>query len=260
MSTTDHDRTLAEGLCRHFAAAVSTLLGGSSIAVSAEPPSEGWQIRLAVDGRGLGSLWIGLTANDAAAIAKRILGVDEEPAEGMIRDTLRELAAQAATGVQLEPIGAGLNIRVEAVETTFQGVPAEPAGAWGFDLGDGTTVALAGWSAVRIDEGAPVREKRINIAGAEAFARPASTGSETLDMILDIDLPMSVRFGRTELALGALTRLGPGSVIGLGRSPDEPVEVLVSGRVVARGDVVVVGGNFGVRITDVVHAMGARRF
>src|SRR5438270_694494 len=71
----------------------------------------------------------------------------------------------------------------------------------------------------------------------------SGAGVENLEMILDIELTMSVRFGRTEMALGALTRLGPGSVIDLGRSPDEPVEVLVSGRVVARGDVVVVGGN-----------------
>ncbi len=73
-----------------------------------------------------------------------------------------------------------------------------------------------------------------------------------IDVILDIDLPVIVRFGRTELPLRTLTRLGPGSVIDLGRSPDEPVEVLVSNRVVARGEVVIVGGNYGVRIIDVV--------
>ena len=45
--------------------------------------------------------------------------------------------------------------------------------------------------------------------------------SKTLDVIMDIDLPLVVRFGRTELPLKALTALGPGSVIDLGRSPDE---------------------------------------
>ena len=71
-------------------------------------------------------------------------------------------------------------------------------------------------------------------------------------MILDIDLPLVVRFGRTELPLRSLAGLGPGSVIDLGRAPDEPVEVLVTNQVVARGEVVVVGGNYGVRITDVI--------
>src|SRR5918992_4998676 len=73
-----------------------------------------------------------------------------------------------------------------------------------------------------------------------------------IDVILDIDLPVVVRFGRTDLPLRTLTRLGPGSVIDLGRSPDDPVEIMVSDRVIARGEVVVVGGNYGIRILDVV--------
>jgi flagellar motor switch protein FliN/FliY len=75
-----------------------------------------------------------------------------------------------------------------------------------------------------------------------------------IEVILDIDLPVVVRFGHTQMPLRALTRLGPGSVIDLGRSPDDPVEVMVSDRVIARGEVVVVGGNYGIRILDVVSA------
>jgi flagellar motor switch protein FliN/FliY len=73
-----------------------------------------------------------------------------------------------------------------------------------------------------------------------------------IDVILDIDLPVIVRFGHTELPLRTLSRLGPGSVIDLGRSPDDPVEVMVSDRVIAQGEVVIVGGNYGIRILDVV--------
>jgi flagellar motor switch protein FliN len=76
--------------------------------------------------------------------------------------------------------------------------------------------------------------------------------SRTLDVIMDIDLPLVVRFGRTELPLRTLTTLGPGSVIDLGRSPDEPVEILISNRVVARGEVLIMAGNYGVRIQEVV--------
>jgi flagellar motor switch protein FliN/FliY len=87
-----------------------------------------------------------------------------------------------------------------------------------------------------------------------AAAPTSVSGVDTsrIDVILDIDLPVTVRFGRTEMPLRMLTRLGPGSVIDLGRSPDEPVEVMVSNRVVARGEVVIVGGNYGIRIIDVV--------
>src|SRR5688572_25531364 len=91
-------------------------------------------------------------------------------------------------------------------------------------------------------------------AAAVAQAVTASAGVDTsrIDVILDIDLPVVVRFGRTDLPLRTLTRLGPGSVIDLGRSPDEPVDVMVSNRVIARGEVVIVGGNYGIRIIDVV--------
>jgi flagellar motor switch protein FliN/FliY len=54
------------------------------------------------------------------------------------------------------------------------------------------------------------------------------------------------------MTLQALTKVGPGSMIDLGRAPDEPVDVLVNGKLVARGEVVVVSGNYGIRITEVV--------
>jgi flagellar motor switch protein FliN len=76
----------------------------------------------------------------------------------------------------------------------------------------------------------------------------------SLDVILDIELPLAVRFGQTEMTLQALSRLGPGSVIQLDRSIGDPVEVLVNGKMFARGEVVVTAGNYGVRITDVPSA------
>jgi len=86
---------------------------------------------------------------------------------------------------------------------------------------------------------------------AVTFGRPVGMGRQ-LDVILDIDLPMVVRFGHTELTVEALTRIGEGSVIDLGRSPHEPVDLVVSGRLVARGEVVVVSGHYGVRVLELV--------
>ncbi len=80
----------------------------------------------------------------------------------------------------------------------------------------------------------------------------AAAGNRQLDVILDIDLPLVVRFGHTEMTVEALTRVGEGSVIDLGRSPHEPVDLLVSGRLVARGEVVVVSGHYGVRVIELV--------
>ena len=67
-----------------------------------------------------------------------------------------------------------------------------------------------------------------------------------------VELPLVVRFGRTVMSLKALSGLGPGSIVDMGRSPDDPVELLVSDKVVAYGEVVIVDGNYGLRITDLV--------
>ena len=83
-------------------------------------------------------------------------------------------------------------------------------------------------------------------------AEAGGTSNARLDAVLDVDLPLVVRFGRAVMPLRALADLGPGSVVDMGRSPDESVELLIGDRVVARGEVVIVGGNYGVRITELV--------
>jgi flagellar motor switch protein FliN/FliY len=69
---------------------------------------------------------------------------------------------------------------------------------------------------------------------------------------LDVELPVSVSFGRAQLALKDVIKLTTGSIIELNRSVSEPVEVIVNNCVIARGEVVVVEGNFGVRIRQVI--------
>ena len=85
---------------------------------------------------------------------------------------------------------------------------------------------------------------------AELVTADAWAGPENLDVVLDIDLPLVVRFARTTMSIRSLSTLGPGSIVDMERSPDDPVQILVGDRVIARGEVVVVGGNYGVRITD----------
>lgn len=75
--------------------------------------------------------------------------------------------------------------------------------------------------------------------------------NSALDLLLDIELPVTLRFGRTQMTLHEVIDLNPGSVIDFGQSVEEPVEVLVNGRVVARGDAVMVQGNYGVRISEI---------
>jgi len=75
---------------------------------------------------------------------------------------------------------------------------------------------------------------------------------QNLDFILDIPLKVSVELGRTSVLIKDLLQLGQGSVLELDKLAGEPLEVLVNGKLVARGEVVVVNEKFGVRLTDII--------
>jgi flagellar motor switch protein FliN len=72
-----------------------------------------------------------------------------------------------------------------------------------------------------------------------------------LDLLLDVELALTLRFGSRSLPLGEILDLTPGAVIELDRQVQDPVDVLLDGRVVARGEVVVMDGNYGLRVTEV---------
>lgn len=84
---------------------------------------------------------------------------------------------------------------------------------------------------------------------APAAKDPANTN---LDLLLDIELEATIRFGQREMLLRDILDLRAGSVIELERHVEEPAELLVAGRAVARGEVVVVEGNYGLRITEIL--------
>ncbi|HWF66060.1 MAG TPA: FliM/FliN family flagellar motor C-terminal domain-containing protein [Acidobacteriaceae bacterium] len=81
--------------------------------------------------------------------------------------------------------------------------------------------------------------------------RPTGRKSRRLDLLLDIELEATLRFGALELPLREVLELGPGDVLPLDRHVREPVDLVVGDRIVARGEVVLVGGNFGLHVTEV---------
>ncbi len=82
-------------------------------------------------------------------------------------------------------------------------------------------------------------------------AAPREDASRNIERLLDVELEVVVRFGLTQIPLRELVRIGVGSMIELNRQVDEPVELLVNNRPLARGTVVVVDGYYGVCITEI---------
>ena len=85
-------------------------------------------------------------------------------------------------------------------------------------------------------------------AGAAGRSTPVS---RTMELLLDVDLPVSISFGKAKVPLKDVLKLTTGSIVELDRSIDEMVEVLVNHCLIARGEVVVVEGNYGVRIQEI---------
>jgi flagellar motor switch protein FliN len=75
---------------------------------------------------------------------------------------------------------------------------------------------------------------------------------QNLDFILDIPLNVTVELGRTSVVIKDLLQLGQGSVLELNKLAGEPLEILVNGKLVAKGEVVVVNEKFGIRLTDII--------
>jgi flagellar motor switch protein FliN len=77
------------------------------------------------------------------------------------------------------------------------------------------------------------------------------TLSPGIELLLDVELEASLRFGCREMPLGEILDLGPGDVVQLDRHVADPVDLIVGDKIVARGEVVLVNGNFGLRVTEV---------
>jgi flagellar motor switch protein FliN/FliY len=75
---------------------------------------------------------------------------------------------------------------------------------------------------------------------------------DDLQRLHDVPVELAVEIGRTRMTIGETLALGPGSIVSLNRLAGEPVDLLVNGRPIARGEVVVVDEEFGLRVTEIV--------
>ena len=172
----------------------------------------------------------------------------------------QEGAEVALTVVHLVPEAAFSSIAALAPAAPLQ---EEGAGAAG-DPHESSSHSAAGASAL----GGESRTMEDQMAAGQAPQstgtsvhpvqfQPFDTDGETqggtnLDLLLDVSLRVSVELGRTDLAIKDVLALGPGSVVELDKLAGEPVDILVNDRLIAKGEVVVVDENFGVRVTDIV--------
>ena len=166
-------------------------------------------------------------------------GVDQKAGWGEI---LKEVA-NAAAGELLAKTGK--KCRVE----NFEEITGENKVSRAFQLKSGERVfTILVRDEVRVPKPAALPAAR----PAEAPAPPPPTGlSPGINLLMDVELEVSLRFGCKELQLGEILDLGPGDVVQLDRNVSDPVDLIVGDKIVASGEVVLVNGNFGLRVTEV---------
>ena len=80
-----------------------------------------------------------------------------------------------------------------------------------------------------------------------------SKNSRNIELLLDVELPVALRFGKSDMLLSSILELSPGSVVELDQKIVEPVELLVGGKIIAQGEVVVLDGHYALRVTEVLN-------
>lgn len=91
-----------------------------------------------------------------------------------------------------------------------------------------------------------------NRGGGSVAPFDAGRGNDGLSFVMDVPVELTIELGRKTTRIGEVLRLGPGSILELSKANGEPLDVYVNNRLIARGEAVVVGERYGIRLTEVV--------
>ena len=195
---------------------------------SPEQLSGPFSVALAAEFVGVRSADIALVLNDRTVLAEAA-GVDEalaEPAE-LVRPAIEAASATLGVGVLGEITEADASALVSATGTAV------------FELT--TAAGSIGWFAIRL-----------HATAISAAPAPAVTSAGNLSRINNVEMALTVEIGRTRMAVRDLLALEPGTVVELDRSAGTPADILLNGKLIAHGDVVVVDQDYAVRITRIL--------
>lgn len=232
MSMPMSQESLVAAVAREMPAACAAVLGGAAaVSDQAVPRGAGWIVTVPFSGAATGRIQVWIDTASATTCARRLHG-GGEPSDDVVANALASMVSRVAGALESTSEGAGLM----AGEPASRKAQAPDEGqALSVSLDDSLTLAF---------------RVVVEMTPAPGLTVQYPITDSRLEAVLEVDLPLVVRFGRAVMPLRAIAELSPGAVVDMGRTPDEPVELLVGERLVARGEVVIVGGNYGVRITE----------
>jgi flagellar motor switch protein FliN/FliY len=277
----DHDRLslLQQTFIQHFAQAASSVLSqiaGTALQALPAPLQTATEaatlIRVELGGALEGLCEIALSETMTAQFAALLTGEIPDPAAG-VSEELREAAAELVQQI--------CGNAADRLRADFGPLELKPRLADREPAGDDSTSGVR--HLLRLDRGSDALELELHLLRLNSQAKPAEAAatppvqpaaqpaeasaaqpaalsagpattqyaSRNLDLLLDIELGVTLRFGTRQMLLKDILELSSGSVVELDRRVEEPVDLLIDGRVIAQGEVVLVEGNYGLRILQV---------
>ncbi|MEV4514922.1 flagellar motor switch protein FliN [Dactylosporangium sp. NPDC049525] len=223
-------------------AAVALLPASSPLSVGA--PTQNVD-ELAIDGQAVRARFAGTAQGEVAIV------VTSDLVEALANSPMGALDLSQAVRPALEAAAATVGPVV-----VDPGQVLEPADAMGqlVDAGgilvplrtdDGTVQAVVALAVAVEVTGGPG-------GGEEPRPERGERGRPAFDLLHDVEMEVTAELGRTRMSVRELLSLAPGAVIELDRAAGGPADLLVNGRLIARGEVVVIDENFGIRITEIV--------
>lgn len=248
MSAIHHTQVLADPATEraaHAAAAAAAVLPSVEPLVAGTPEPGVADLRAAFAGAGLaGAALAELDGPGGGAVA---VLVGSELVAALSGSPLGGLDLAAAVQPALDAAAAALGRRAGTAHTVDLGLVANDLRA------PFTAVPLVGSAisaAVLVTDGALARTPA---APTAAPTRSAPAALRGLEMLHGVILDVTVELGRTRMSVRDLLALTPGTVLELDRAAGSPADLLVNGRIIARGEVVVVDEDYGLRVTEIVH-------
>jgi len=200
-----------------------------------------------------------LVWREAGTRVLQAAGIEEVGRDDAL-STFHEVLSQTSSGVA-QAIGTRLGREVNcAARLDKESFPEDTLGVAlsinmpGGDIADYPVFVSPAPELVELLQGAEAP----SVASPSPSVRPdqgapaPSSISKTFDLLLGVHLPVSVSFGKTSMMVKEVLKLTTGSIVELNRAVTEPVEIIVNNCIIARGDVVVVAGNYGVRVREIV--------
>jgi flagellar motor switch protein FliN len=214
---------------------------------AAKRPEQAVNFRLSATGGLQGECFVAFDQAQVVALGSKLLQQPASAFSDQQGEALAEVIVAAMEGLcsALSAQYGVVTVKVDRVEDVrLEEMLLVPLTASGGDQGD-TPVLLY------------FNEQLLAALSSSYGDKPSAKAKKTaidptnLQLVMDVELNVSLRFGQCQLPLRDVLDLASGSVIELDRDVDDPVELLLDGKVIARGEAVIVDGNYGLRVTEI---------